>query len=294
MDPSIHAKVLSGTREEAPPSSRFEPAADEAREIMRLVEARVVYVKGQVLSAISQFLGESSLEARASSATLPKRSSADDLEQFAPAWGPLLEAARTDVLAALAWHLTQERGVDLGDRPLLCQALGLTRPEILEALQALAADPPTVRLNGHADAETASHHATTVPAHAPSVVAMARQAEWLRLGKGHVLCEQGAPSDCMYAVISGRLRAVVSESKGSPRAVADLGKGQTIGEMGLLTGEPRSATVIAVRDCEIVKLSKAVFDDVVVQHPRALLWLTRDLAQRLRQSTAFDDRRRPS
>ncbi|MFN9956625.1 MAG: cyclic nucleotide-binding domain-containing protein, partial [bacterium] len=50
----------------------------------------------------------------------------------------------------------------------------------------------------------------------------------------------------MYVVVSGRLRAT-REEDGETRTVGDIGRGETVGEMALLTGDPRSATVHALR-----------------------------------------------
>src|SRR6184192_4129186 len=60
-----------------------------------------------------------------------------------------------------------------------------------------------------------------------------------RLLKGAVLCRQGTPSDAMYVVVSGRLRVVLEKANGEQRALSEIGRGETVGEMGMLTGEPR-------------------------------------------------------
>ncbi len=59
--------------------------------------------------------------------------------------------------------------------------------------------------------------------------------------------EQGEPGDSAYLCISGRLRVYVRGEDGSQRMVREMSRGEVIGEMSLYTGEPRSATVIALR-----------------------------------------------
>lgn len=59
----------------------------------------------------------------------------------------------------------------------------------------------------------------------------------------------------MYVVLTGRLRVFVEEAGQEDRMVGEVGRGECVGEMGVLIGGPRSATVCAVRDSELVRLS---------------------------------------
>ncbi len=104
------------------------------------------------------------------------------------------------------------------------------------------------------------------------------QMEWLTLPGGQPLFYQGQEGNSLYIVMSGRLRVVVEAERGTERLVREVGRGETVGEMALLTGEPRSATVFAVRDTELGRLSRAKFDHLLEEHPRTILRLTRMLA----------------
>jgi len=66
---------------------------------------------------------------------------------------------------------------------------------------------------------------------------------------------------------------------------AEIGRGEVVGEMALLTGAPRSATVVAVRDSLLVRLSRAAFERVVERCPRVMLLVTRRLVERLQRTT---------
>jgi NTE family protein len=66
-----------------------------------------------------------------------------------------------------------------------------------------------------------------------------------------------------------------------PRMVRELSRGEVIGEMSLYTGEPRSATVIAVRDSVLVRLAKEHFEALLVSHPQVSLTFTRQMIRRL-------------
>jgi predicted acylesterase/phospholipase RssA/MFS family permease/CRP-like cAMP-binding protein len=87
--------------------------------------------------------------------------------------------------------------------------------------------------------------------------ALERAAVQVGLPAGDDLFRQGEPTDALYVVRSGRLRVVQDG-----RAVNELGRGAVIGELGLLTGAPRSATVTAIRDSALVRLSREQFDAI--------------------------------
>ncbi len=109
---------------------------------------------------------------------------------------------------------------------------------------------------------------------------------WLRLAGGDTLFRQGDPADCLYTVVSGRLEAIIQAEGGGDPMVQPIGRGTCVGEMALLTDAPRSATVRAVRDSELIRLPRAAFDRLLHDHPQAAVELSRTLARRLQQSDA--------
>ena len=115
--------------------------------------------------------------------------------------------------------------------------------------------------------------------------------ELVTLYGGEVLFHQGEVGDSLYIVISGRLRVVATMPDGREALLAELGAGETVGEMAVLSGEPRSATVYAMRDTELARLSKARVDWVVERHPHAMLnVLTSRLVSRVRNMSRGDRR----
>lgn len=110
--------------------------------------------------------------------------------------------------------------------------------------------------------------------------------EWHELAGGDVLLRQGDAGDDVYIVVNGRLRVSVADagSAGGQRVVEEAGRGQAVGEVSLLTGEPRAATVSAVRDSDLLRLSRASFDALLDRHPRAMMTIARSAARRLRDS----------
>lgn len=106
---------------------------------------------------------------------------------------------------------------------------------------------------------------------------------------GQIVFRSGDVSDALYVVSIGRLIVSIQQEDDDlegnmPLVVHEAGRGQMVGEMGLLTGESRSATVSSARDSVLLRLSKDSFEQVVERHPSLALRIARDLAQRLRRS----------
>lgn len=97
---------------------------------------------------------------------------------------------------------------------------------------------------------------------------------------GEVLFSEGEPADCLYIVASGRMRAVLSNGG----IAGDIGRGEPIGEIGLLAGEARGATVYAVRDSQLLRMGREDLADLIQKYPQALLEVTRVIIRRLRQN----------
>lgn len=113
-----------------------------------------------------------------------------------------------------------------------------------------------------------------------------RESNWVRIRGHQTLFRQDDTADAMYVVVYGSLEVVLERPDGRTRVVDVLGPGATVGEVALLTHGPRSATVRAIRDSELVRLSKDEFFALLEEHPHTALELARSLARRLRQTTA--------
>lgn len=111
------------------------------------------------------------------------------------------------------------------------------------------------------------------------------ETELVSLYGGEVLYRQGDAADSFCVVVSGRLRVVTNTPEGGERILAELGTGETIGEMAIISGEPRSATVYAIRDTQLARISKAGVERVIERHPRPMLhMLTSRVVERLRHA----------
>jgi NTE family protein len=120
---------------------------------------------------------------------------------------------------------------------------------------------------------------------APSLAALEAELDRLELPGGTTLFREGAVADALYVVRAGSLGVTIRDGKGDAVVIARAHAGETIGEMALLDGGLRSATAVAVRDCELLRLGKAAFERLAGRHPGAMLSLVSLLARRLRDTT---------
>lgn len=104
-----------------------------------------------------------------------------------------------------------------------------------------------------------------------------------RFPRGTQLMRRGEISDVMYVVVEGRVRVERSHPDlVQPMVIAELGPEQPVGEMGLLDHLPRSATVTAIEDTEVVELDDLALAQTVFRYPEVGTALLRILSQRLR------------
>ena len=112
--------------------------------------------------------------------------------------------------------------------------------------------------------------------------ALAAEMAWFSLPGGAALFEAGDASDSLYLVRTGSLGAFgVPLSGGAARLLGVIPSGTTVGELGLITGQPRATSVRALRDSELLRLSRAGFDELVRQHPEAMLDAARSATAQL-------------
>jgi CRP-like cAMP-binding protein len=80
-----------------------------------------------------------------------------------------------------------------------------------------------------------------------------------RVPAGAALIEQGAAGDALYVLRHGRLRVELAETHGPSTVLAEISVGELFGEMAMLVGDRRATTVRAVRESEVIELSRAAF-----------------------------------
>jgi small-conductance mechanosensitive channel/CRP-like cAMP-binding protein len=98
--------------------------------------------------------------------------------------------------------------------------------------------------------------------------------------RGEAMTRQGAKAHWLYLITKGEVEVRVSADGNISERLATLGTGDFFGEMGMMTGEPRTATVIALSDIECYRLDKEAFHDILQSRPEITENISEILARR--------------
>ena len=109
---------------------------------------------------------------------------------------------------------------------------------------------------------------------------LSRQAKWVRLERGEVLWEQGTAADGWYILVSGEV-SIIANEHGTRRQVGTVRRGEVFGEMSLIRSTPRTATVVAARDCWLARFEAQLLKEEVLTRKGALRTLVFSLTDRL-------------
>jgi cAMP-dependent protein kinase regulator len=97
---------------------------------------------------------------------------------------------------------------------------------------------------------------------------------------GDLVVAEGEPGDSVFLLTAGSVKAWVRDGSGRYVFVRRLGEGEFFGEISVLTGSPRTATVVAAAPCEMLELDRATLDAITADHPRVREVLQRFYEQR--------------
>ncbi|HEU5315393.1 MAG TPA: cyclic nucleotide-binding and patatin-like phospholipase domain-containing protein [Chloroflexota bacterium] len=111
---------------------------------------------------------------------------------------------------------------------------------------------------------------------------VALHVEPVSLAGGELLIRQGDAGDSMYLVVTGRLQAFIDRAPEADLVLGEIGRGEAVGEMAVITGEHRSASVRAIRDTELLRLTSEASNLLVHTQPDTVIQLTRSIIGRLR------------
>ena len=93
---------------------------------------------------------------------------------------------------------------------------------------------------------------------------------------------EGEPGGALFVTLSGYLKAVTSGGEGKEVLLNVMGPGEVIGELSVLDGQPRSASVIALESCQLATIERAPLLEVMRASPNLAIGMVEVLAQRLR------------
>jgi CRP-like cAMP-binding protein/di/tricarboxylate transporter len=114
---------------------------------------------------------------------------------------------------------------------------------------------------------------------------LAGELEELRFESGQAVVREGDAADGFYVIKDGRVVVVTGVDRGAEERLTTLGTGDTFGEIALLTGEPRTATVVAETNLTVWRLSRARFDALLGRERGIARSVERALSQRLGATT---------
>ncbi|MDQ2695663.1 MAG: patatin-like phospholipase domain-containing protein [Pseudomonadota bacterium] len=117
-----------------------------------------------------------------------------------------------------------------------------------------------------------------------ALAALAAGLEQVTLAAGEPLFRQGDPSDALYVVLDGLLQAVITHDDGSAVAVGKIGPGKPVGEIQVLAGGRRTASVHALLDTRLARLSRAACEGLAQRYPDAVAYMARMTRRRLRHN----------
>jgi predicted acylesterase/phospholipase RssA/CRP-like cAMP-binding protein len=259
-----------------------------AAKLLSAIEARCLYMRDESRRVVAAYLveGDENFERHfdadyVQSVQLTAMSDEalllDHLERFAAQWRPLVPTD-ADLRARVLRLIGQKYGLS----PSTLLALGGAEQEVQNAYRQLFGDSLEELSSGSAGGPRVAQAESPV-ATPHSWQDIEARLEWLSLAGGEILYRTGDPGDALYVVISGRLRAERTDEDGSEYVLEEVGRGEMVGEMAVLTGEARSTTMVAVRDSELVRLRRGDLLALSQRHLEVMVRINALLARRLRR-----------
>lgn len=106
--------------------------------------------------------------------------------------------------------------------------------------------------------------------------------EWVQVNTGQIIYNQGDESDSIYIVLNGRLRAIQDTEDQGMKVIGEYGQGDSVGELEVLTESTRPASLHAIRDTEVAKFPKTLFNSLALEHPGITIKISKIIASRMR------------
>ena len=126
-----------------------------------------------------------------------------------------------------------------------------------------------------------------------AIISECLEVQWIASGTD--LFQQNDSADALYILLSGALAVLhtpADQLGGLPKWVGQVVAGETVGEMAMLSGKPRTATVRAIRDSEVLRFKRSDFDALMASEPSAMMQIARVAFQRLEASQSGTRKRK--
>ncbi len=128
-------------------------------------------------------------------------------------------------------------------------------------------EPPRPPARGRAHADALTRIPVFVPLAPEELELLAADCERLEFARGERVVHQGDAGDTMFVILEGTAIVTLADERQAEREVARLARGEFFGEMALLTGEPRTASVSAVDDLAVLEIHKPALQAMLAQRP---------------------------
>ena len=112
------------------------------------------------------------------------------------------------------------------------------------------------------------------------LIAVIRGLKLRHFADGDIIVTENEPGDSLFVITTGRVKVFTRNPKGQHVPLASLVDGDFFGEVSVLTGKPRTATITAASECEILELDKTTLDEIAEKHPRVRKVMEQFLADR--------------
>ncbi|WPH02930.1 Lysophospholipase NTE1 [Acrodontium crateriforme] len=106
--------------------------------------------------------------------------------------------------------------------------------------------------------------------------------EWVQVNAGQTIYHQNDESDAIYIVLNGRLRGIQEGENGKMKVLGEYGQGDSVGELEVLTESTRPGGLHAIRDTELAKFPKMLFNSLAQEHPGITIKVSKIIAARMR------------
>jgi hypothetical protein len=111
------------------------------------------------------------------------------------------------------------------------------------------------------------------------MVAVIHGLKLLTFEAGEIIISEGEAGESLYMLSAGRVKAFQRNAAGKQALLGEMSEGAFFGEISVLTGKPRTATVVAATACELLELDRATLDEITADHPH--VWdVLREYAER--------------
>ena len=112
------------------------------------------------------------------------------------------------------------------------------------------------------------------------IAMLAKHGRMVRFGRGETVINKGDAGESLFVIVSGQASVTLSGEGGRELVAGTLNPGNTFGEMSLLTGAPRNATIVAESDLRLLEIGKEALEPLLREHPAVAEAMSRLMADR--------------